>query len=179
MKIDPINGKVTFPNGCSIGSDCTQDEFRGSALGADARSWDCGTLPWIHYDFKAGEIEDHDLIVRLCFYDQLLVSIDLTICLYQPDQRDWLHYSLDTEAAQKALHERILCEQFGKSSTKATRSSNRFPGKRSTLNESVVWGFKWGKVSSCHDSKGGGTFIQVRYGDRLERSAAAYRSRRK
>jgi hypothetical protein len=167
---------VTFPNGCSIGSDCTQEAFRDSAVGAGARSWNCGTLPWIHYGFDGGDIDGNDLIVSLCFYDQLLVYVEFSVSLYRADQRDWAHYSLDIEAAQKALHERILREQFGKPSIGASLLSNRFPTQHDILNQRVDWHFKWGQVSSCHDSKGGGTFVRVSYGDRMGRATAAYRS---
>lgn len=176
MKIDPQNGTVAFPNGYSIGSECTHEVFRSSPVGVGARTWDCGTLPWIHYTFDGGEIDGSDLIVSLCFYDQLLVYVEMTVSLYPPDRRDWSYYSLDTEAAEKSLHERILKEQFGEPSIGASRLSNRFPAKQDTLNHRVDWQFKWGKVISCHDSKGGGTFVRVRYGDREERATAAYRS---
>jgi len=177
MKISAQNGTVTLPNGCTIDADCTQNAFRESVSAAGARSWDCGTLPWIYYSFQAGEVDGSDLGVTLCFYDQLLVNINLAVCLYPPDQRDWAHYSLDIEAAQKSLHERILREQFGKPSIGARLLSSLFPGKQDTLNQRVDWHFKWGEVSSCHDSKGGSTFILVRFGDRMEEATAAYLSR--
>jgi len=176
MRIDPTNGTVILPNGFSISPDCTQDAFRATAIGADARSPHGGPSLWSHYRFSGGDIDGNDLIVGLCYYDQMLVYVDLAVSLYAADRRDWSHYSLNVEAQTKELHERILEEQFGKPSIGASLLSNRFPAKQDALNQRVDWHFEWGEVSSCHDSKGGGTFVRVSYGDRSEKATAAYRS---
>lgn len=179
MKIDQANGTVRFPNGFSISPNCTRDSFRATTMGTGATSRDCGTSPWIHYQFSGGDIDGNDLIVAVCFYDRMLVYVELTVSLYAPDQRDWSHYSLDVEAAQKNLHERILETQFGKPQIGASILPARFPANQNTLNQRADWGFKWGRVSSCHDSKGGGTFVCVNYGDRMEKAMSAYRSQGK
>lgn len=176
MRIDPANGTVTLPNGFSISPDCTQDAFRATALGAASRPHG-GAGPWMHYQLSGGDIDGNDLIVRLCFYDQMLVYVDLTVSLYAPEQRDWSHYSLDVEAETKNLHERMLEEQLGKPSIGASLPSEPSPAEQKTLSQRLDWHFTWGEVSSCHDSKGGGTFVRVSYGNRREEAMAAYRAR--
>src|SRR5262245_52106761 len=106
MHIDQQSGTITLPNGASISSALTQNEFRTTPEFAHAQSHDCGTLPWIHYQFGGGQIAGKDLLARVCFYDQLLVDVTLAVDHYPPGPRDWSHYSLEIESETKHFHDR-------------------------------------------------------------------------
>jgi hypothetical protein len=178
MRIDSHSGTVELPNGYSVDPGLSQDGFRAGAMSPHARSEDRGTLPWIHYHFSGGRLEGRELLVSLCFYDQLLVQMSITADLYPPGPRDWSNYSLDVEAATKAFHDRILEATVGE----PTRSEHLFgidlPATQATLARPLAWDFPWGRVTSGHDSRGGGTYITVSYGNRHEEASTAYRRAR-
>ena len=175
MFIDPTNGTVTLPIGFVIDADLTQDAFRSTRLGTTARDWDCGTLPFMHYSFSGGTVEEHELLASLCFYDQDLLKLSLTVNLYPPEhQGDWAHYSLQVEAETKVLHERILTRVLGKPTSQLSLSNSK-PQEFAVLDCAIWWTYRWGTIGSHYDSKGGGTFIAIKYGDREEKANAAYR----
>lgn len=174
MFIDPATGRVTLPNDFVIGPDLTQEAFRSTPVGSTARSRDSGTLPFIHYSFSSGNVEERELLASLCFYDQVLLTLHLTVNLYSPKElADWSHYSVEVEAETKVLHERLLSRLLGKS-TICDLYSHSPPARLAALDYPEVWNYRWGTIGSYHDSKGGGTFIAVKYGDREEKANAEY-----
>jgi hypothetical protein len=177
MQIDRDNGTVRFPNGLEISPALTQDVFRALPTGSKARSQDYGTLPWIHYHLSGGQIDGKELFVSLCFYDQLLVFVSISADLYPPGPKDWSNYSLEVEAATKQFHDRLLEQLLGNPSKGASFLLGRLPAVKETLERTLRWDFAWGSVFSSHDSKGGGTDITVRYGNRLEEANKAYQRR--
>jgi len=173
--IDPTDGALALPNGNTISPTLTQTEFREGPVFQAASPHDYGTHPWIHFNFKGGLVEGKPLLVSLCYYDQLLVMVSLTVNLYPPGPADWSNYSLEVEAATKTFHDQLLVGQFGKPTHTVDMSPGHLKAAQATLARSNEWRFNWGSVFSGHDSKGGGTSIVVRYGDRLEEANAAYR----
>lgn len=178
MQIDRDNGTVRLFNGLEIDPAMTQDAFRALPAGRDAQPRDYGTHPWIHYQLSGGRIDDHDLIVSLCFYDQMLVYVNMSVDLYPPGPKDWSNYSLDVEAATKQFHDRLLAGMLGEPSTSAAFLPGGMLDAKETLGQPLRWDFAWGAVSSYHDSKGGGTFMTVSYGNRRQEASEAYRQRR-
>ena len=176
MHIDAHDGTVSLPNGLRIGPGLSQDSFRGSPAFAGARGQDYGTLPWIHYHLSAGQVDGKDLLVSLCFYDLMLVEVSMTVDLYPPGPKDWSGYSLAVEAQTKQFHDRLLAEMFGDRSRAIRMFPSGLPKLEATLDKPLYWKFPWGIVSSYHDSKGGGTYITVGYGNRNEEANKAYHS---
>ena len=177
MKIDSQTGAIELPNGLSIDAALTQDEFRGLPVFALSQAHDYGTAPWIHYSFSGGFLEGNEVLASLCFFDQMLVHTSLTVDLYPPGPKDWSRYSLDVEAQTKDFHDRLLKQMFGKPTRITSLKFRRLPPGQQTLDQPRSWNFSWGGVSSCHDSKGGGTSVIVRYGDRQEKANWAYNRR--
>lgn len=178
MNIDQNDGTVSLPNGFSVSPSLTQDAFQQASVFRTARAQDCGTPPWIHYHFTGGRIDDRELLVSLCFYDQILVEVRLTASLYAANAT-WADYSLDIEAATKDYHERMLERMFGQSTRSNRDSVKHSSSSQSILAHPVVWQFRWGEVASRHDSRGGATFISIEYGDRKEDACKAYLSGRR
>src|SRR5688572_25318733 len=103
MYIDRYTGIVTLPNSYTLGPSLSHEGFRASDVFAHARS--NGTSPWLQYRFSGGHIEGNELLVSLDFYDQMIVSINISADLYPPGVKDWSNYSLDVEAAIKDFHD--------------------------------------------------------------------------
>jgi hypothetical protein len=177
MQIDREDGTVRLPNGLEVGPALTQAAFRALPASQNARSEDYGTLPWIHYHLSGGQIDGKDLLVSLCFYDQMLVNVSVTADLYPPGPKDWSKYSLEVEAATKQFHDGLLKRIFGNPSKGGSFLFRRLPERKETLEWPLRWDFSWGSVFSYHDSKGGGTYITVGYGNRKEDASNAYRRR--
>jgi len=175
MLIDPSDGTVTLPAGCSISPLLSQDVFRKHSVFPRARSRDFGTLPWIHYHFSGGVIEGKELLASLCFYDQVLVYVSLAADFNPPGAKDWSSYSLDVEAAAKQFHDRLLEQEIGKPTRRDRLSVGNLPASQTTLACPLTWKFPWGRVCSGHDFKGGGTFITISFGNRQEEANRAYR----
>ena len=174
MHIDRHDGAVGLPNGIRIDPAVSQEQFRNGPASAFARSEDYGTLPWIHYRLRGGEMDGKELLVSLCFYDEMLVEVSMTVDLYPPGAKDWSSYSLAVEAETKRAHDHLLAEMFGDSSRADRLFSSGLAEPDATLQRPLHWTFPWGLVSSVHDSKGGGTFITVNYGNRKEEANKAY-----
>jgi hypothetical protein len=177
MEIDRQDGSVRLPNGFAFGAGLTQDDFRASAAFQVAKTQNYGTLPWIHYSFPGGAIDSRAVLVSLCFYDQMLVSVDLAADLYPPGPKSWDTYSLEIEAATKDFHDRLLKYLFAGS----TRGKN-FHGGELSKDEAILqrpanWSFPWGTVCSSHDSKGGGTSITISYGNRHAEAVQMFKRR--
>lgn len=175
MQIDRENGTVRLPSGLEIGPALTQDAFCALPGSGSARKHDHGKLPWIHYRLSGGEVDGKELLASLCFYDQLLVYVSISANLYPPGPNDWSDYSLDVESETKRFHDRLLEEILGSPSDGGSWS--RLPGGQGTLERPLGWRFPWGRVSSSHDSRGGGTYITISYGNRHEEANNAYRRR--
>jgi len=177
MTINPQTGTVTLPNGQRVGPELTREEFRSGPLNKDARTTDCGTMLFQHCRFEAGLVEDHPLLANACFFEETLLYLDMTVSLYPPGATDWSSYSLDTEAAIKSLHDRLLTEQLGEPSGILRVPVAYSTPAQASLAHALRWDFDWGQVWSSHDPKGGGTSMCVRYGNRLEEAHKAYRLR--
>jgi len=177
MHIDPNDGTVTLPNGYVIGPSLTQEAFLIGEMADQAEAQDFGTLPWIHYSFAGGRVERNDLLVSLCFYDQMLIDVTLNVDLYPPEASGWEDYSLDVEAAAKTIHDRLLEASLGKPSESKRLPGGSFSKTQATLETPHVWNFEWGEASSSHDVRGGSTLIIVRDGDRHTQAVKAYQKR--
>jgi hypothetical protein len=175
MLFNRENGTVRFPNGLTIGSALTQEAFLASPASRNARSQDYGTLPWIHYHLSGGQLEGRELLVSLCFFDQILVHLSVTANFYPSGLKDWSNYSLDVEATTKQFHDRLLEQMLSKPSKGGTFIFRRLPDRQHTLERPLCWRLPWGTVSSFHDPKGGGTYIGVSYGNRRKEAQSAWR----
>lgn len=178
FEIDEQTGAVRLPNGLHITDALTKDAFLADPIAANARDEDYGTLPWVHYHLAGGEVEGKPLRVSLCFYDQLLVYVSITADLYPPGPKDWSNYSLQVEAATKLFHEKLLHPMFKQRPEGAGLFGSGSPSEKDTLNRPLGWQFAWGTVGSYHDSRGGGTYIHVGYGNRKEECNRAYMKRK-
>lgn len=174
MKIDPQTGMIRLPSGFDVSVDLTQDAFRALPVFGQSETHSHGTPPWIHYTLSGGQLDSYDVLVSLCFYDQMLVDASMTVDLYPPGPKDWSRYSLDVEADMKNYHDDLLTRMFGKPSHVYDLPNNGLPPRQQTLARTLHWNFPWGCAFSCHDFRGGGTFIFVRYGDRKEQAERAY-----
>jgi hypothetical protein len=177
MNIDQMNGTIDLPCGLSIGPDLSQDGFRKSPFFLAARSDAYGTMLSFHYHFSGGRLDGKEFLTNLCFYDQLLIRMDLTADCYPPGPRplDWSTYSLEVEAATKRFHDDLLERILGRPSKIINGGVQPpLPDSQATLGRLYSWQFSWGRVSSYHDSRGGGTYITVRYGNRREKANRAY-----
>ncbi len=172
--IDPNDGTIHLPSGESLDSDLTQDAFRAASALAGANDRNYGTLPWIHYEFSGGQVDGHNLFVSICFYDQLLVYVSITVDLYPHGCTDWSSYSLDTETEIKILHDGLLKKMFD-SKPKKLPAVKMQDKKHAPLGRAIFWNLKWGSAGSYHDSKGGGTYIVIEYDNRKEKCQRAYR----
>jgi hypothetical protein len=181
--IEQDNGTVKLPNDFVIDADLTQDQLRQSALMKDARAFDCGTLPFIHFDIDAGEIQNKPVLGRLSFYDQLLLSIDLTVDLYPVDQHGWEYYSLDVEKQTKRLHEQILVDMLDsptpqmKLSQFMNKISDKLLNHDRAWEKPMCWNYVWGTVGSYYDSRGGSTGIIIHYAGRHEKANRDYQAK--
>jgi hypothetical protein len=173
--IDPRDGLVTLPIGCVLSVHLSQNEFRSGKWFEDAKMTDMGTQPFVYYDFSGGEVAGKKLLVRLYFYDQMLLSIELTVCFKSAEAGDCSNYPANVEVATKRFHEELLGNMFGKPTHWSKRPS-QLPPSQATLDQACMWQFAWGIVGSYHDPKGGGTFIQIKYGNRHEEANKAYRA---
>ena len=102
----------------------------------------------------------------------MLVDVRVTADLYPPGPKDWSNYSLDVEAATKQFHDRLVERTLGSPSDGG--SWRRLPEGQPTLERPIGWRFTWGRASSHHNSRGGGTYITISYGDRKEEANKAY-----
>lgn len=166
MLIDQCDGAVRIPNGVLIHPTLTQDELRASSEFAASQSLDYGTLPWSHFRLNSGEIDGKDIFVSLCFYDQVLVHVSVSVNHYPPGEWDWSQYSLEVESETKRFHDYLLEQELGPPSNVTTLPRHELSDKIATLAQRRDWKFPWGVVSSGHDFKGGGTEIVIRYRDR-------------
>jgi hypothetical protein len=143
----------------------------------EVKSEDHGTPPWIHYRFPGGALEGKNVSVSLCFHDQMLVSVDLAADLYPPGPRSWSAYSLQTEAATKDFHDRLLEYLFAGSTRERRFDVTRLSEDEAILKRPVNWPFPWGKVCSSHDPRGDSTSITVSYGNRYAEAVNADQAR--
>jgi hypothetical protein len=177
LRIGAQDGTIDLPNGLSISPSLSQDVFRASPAFANARSQDYGTMPWIHYHFPGGNSDGKELLVSLCFYDQILVYVSLCADLYPPGPKDWSNYSLAIQATTKQFHDRLLAQMLGKPTKGGSLFLGQLPKGEVTLKRPLFWRFPWGHIYSSHDLKGGGTNITISYGNRKNEAEKAYRSR--
>lgn len=177
LRIDSLTGRVTLPNGFVVDGDLTRDEFMSGPQGDEARRMGSGDVLFMHGRFNAGTIEGHPLLANGCYFENMLVYLDLSVNLYLPHATDWSSYSLDTEAAIKAFHDRLLREQLGEPTREYPLSLSSLTPAQASLEKSLEWKFPWGRVFSAHDSKGGGTSFSVQYGDRLAEANRLYHQR--
>jgi hypothetical protein len=173
LDIDPQDGTIRLPNGVVIGAGMTQDAFRAGAIFGEAQSDSHGTLPWITYRIPGGDFDGKALLISPCFYDQMLVSVDLTADLYPPGPKSWSTYSDEIEAATESFHDRLLEHFFAASTRGESFDVNRLSGDKAPRKD---WSFPWGQACSTHDPRGDGTFITVSYGNRQAEAAKAYQA---
>lgn len=108
VRIDQRNGTLELPNGHVVRPSLSKDEFLRSEMSQQARAQEYGTPPWIHFRFAGGTVGGRELLVSLCFYDQVLVCVIVAADLYPPGPKDWSRYSLEIEADIKRFHDSIL-----------------------------------------------------------------------
>jgi hypothetical protein len=171
--IDPENGFVRLPDGKLISSALTLDTFQADGVFAQDRTCSNGA-PWWGYRFPGGRIDGKELLAAVQFYDQLLLSVDLTVNHYAPDQKT---VSEKVEAAAKDFHDRLLERSLGRHS-KTVLSPSSFPDRHPTLDRSLEWAFPWGTVSSIFVGQSCSSLMMVRYGKRWEEAHALDRRRR-
>lgn len=177
FQIHPDTGQIDLPNGLTIPPSLTLDDFCHDPAYAQAQCRNQGTSAWSHHHLPGGPIDGHELLAVLCFYDQMLVNVDLTADLYPPGPKDWSRYSLDIEAAAKQFHDRLLEQMFGPPTHREHIFPGSLPRTQSALEIPLRWDFSWGQIFSSHDFNGGGTSIILRYADRTEQANRLHQER--
>lgn len=177
LRIDPLTGRVSLPNGSLVGPELAREEFMSGPHGDEARKMGSGDVLFMHGRFSAGTIDGHPLLANACYFEDMLVYLDLSVNLYPPHATDWSSYSLDIEAAIKSFHDRLLREQLGEPTRAYPLSLSYLTPAQASLEKSLEWKFPWGRVFSAHDTKGGGTSFSVQYGDRLAEANRLYHQR--
>ena len=180
LEISKRDGMVELPNGELIRSDLSHDEFRTSSIYLNCRTLhaDEGVT---EYQFGAGEVHEKRWRARLCFFNQLLLHLDLRANLYPADwnlrERD-----LDVEVETKAFHEHILNQMLGAplitddlEKFRAYELSGHFLG----LAQQATWRFPWGIVTSKHSFSEGSTSMRITYATRPQRAMRKFVKRRK
>jgi len=173
IDINRDNGAILLPNQYSLSPSLTRESFQNSEMFSHAQSRNPGTISWMHYSFSGGKVSGRDLLVRLCFYDQILVSADMTVDMYPPGPKDWSDYSLDVEAETKKFHDNLLEKILGRPAASDFLPNINLAAGQECLCRPLKWIFPWGIVRSSHDFKGGGTYMMVSYGNRFEEGAKA------
>jgi hypothetical protein len=174
IEINADNGTIILPNEYLVSPSLTQEAFRNGEMFSHAQSRTAGTPPWIHYSFSGGSVTKRNLLVSLCFYEQMIVSMNMTVDFYPPGPKDWSDYSLDVETATKQFHDALLEEILGKPTESDRLAGIDLDLAHETLAKPLKWDFPWGIVRSSYDFKGGGTFIIVSYGNRQEEATQEY-----
>lgn len=177
MLIDKKNGDVLLSNGFKIHADLTQSSFKNTPYFEKATAEDHGTLPFIHYHMNGASLEHKPIHVSLCFYGEILLEVSISASLYPPDSKSWKDYSLDIEAQIKDFHDEQLKEILGKPHKKYGLRGKKWPRHQKSLKYSYEYTYHWGRVFSCHDERGGGTYIFVSYGNRKQEAKEDYRRR--
>src|SRR5580698_2313274 len=108
IDISRQDGTIHLPNGFMIDAGLTKDAFRASPIFDALKRQDGGAPGWIQYHIFGGAIDGRDCTVSLSFYNQMLISVSLMADLYPPGPKSWDTYSLETEAATKDFHDRLL-----------------------------------------------------------------------
>jgi hypothetical protein len=170
--IDPENGCVHLPSGGVISPDLTLDTFEADSSFAKDKTISSG-VPWWGYGFSGGLIDGREFLVSIHFYNQLLLSVDLTVSHYPPDA---IHVSEKIEAAAKDFHDRLLEQLLGQPS-KTTVAPSSFTDTYPTLNRSLEWVFPWGSVASIFIGQSCSSLMLVRYGNRFEEADELDRQR--
>jgi len=176
LSINPATGELALPIGASISPDTTRDAFASDPVFAGARNAG-GAPPYLTLSFDAGELDHRPLLARVTFYEQTLLSISLTIDVYEKGAT-WDDYSFESEAGTKLLHEALLTRLLGEPTHRDHRFAFGKSKAEAILAQPVTWEFEWGRAVSSHDSKGGGTYITLAFGDRMNEARRAYDTRR-
>jgi hypothetical protein len=174
IEINADDGTIILPNEYSISPSLTQETFRNSEIFGNAQSRTSGTPGWIYYSFSGGSLSGRNLLVSICFYEQMIVSMNMTVDFYPPGSKDWSDYSLDVETATKQCHDALLEEILGKPTESDRLAGVDLDAAHESLVRPLKWDFPWGVVRSSYDFKGGGTYIIVSYGNRQEEATKAY-----
>jgi hypothetical protein len=111
-----------------------------------------------------GLVDGKALLSSVHFYDQLLLSVDLTVSHYPLDIKQ---LSEKIEAAAKDFHDRLLERLLGPPS-RIIDSPSSFPKNYPALDRSLEWSFPWGTVSSVFVGQSCSSPMLVRYGNRGE-----------
>ncbi len=171
--IDLETGRVRLPCGFEFDGGLTQRELNASAFGQSARKFDCGSLPFMHYDIDPGMLEGLRMFGRLSFYAETLLSASVLVSFNKPGAT-WDDYSLALEAKAKAFHDAYLERLLGRPHSVHRLGISQLAAEEAVLDTSIGYDFAWGRVFSYHDTRAGDTSIAIRYGDRLEKANAAY-----
>lgn len=172
--IDRDTGRVLLPCGFEFDGRLTQAELAASAFGQVARRFDCGTLPFMHYDVDPGVLEGLRMYGRMSFYGETLLNASVQVTYNKPGAT-WDDYSEELEAKAKQFHDAWLDRLFGPPHTVERLGSRTASPVEAALHTFIGYTFAWGRVDSCHDPRGGDTSIVIGYGDRRERAYEAFR----
>lgn len=172
LHVSATDGRIELPNGGVIGAVLTPPLLASSPALRDAREWDAGTRPFMHYDLRnAGTHDGRPVLARLSFHEALLLRVHVTVSHYPPEAKGWESYSLEIESAAKACHDE-LCRGWFDGLARAKRVGSSDPNG---VGPALEWSFDWGTVGSYHDDRGGDTFIGIAYGNRLAEAQRRYR----
>jgi len=175
MFIDKDTGTIKLPNGLVITTELNKSGFEDSTYFSQATPYDYGTMPFQWYRLEGGQLDGHILNVNICFYSEVLVDFRVSANFYKPNSRTWEDFSLETEGQSKTFHDELLQKILGSPHKKISLPSGK---NRSVLDYRLDYRYKWGIVWSVHDSRGGSTYIGVRYGSRLKDAQENYRAKR-
>ncbi len=175
MFIDKNTGTIEFPNGLAITTELDKAGFENSAYFGRATPYDHGTLPFQWYSLDGGQVDGRILGVRICFYSNLLVSVEANASFYQPSQEKWENFSFEIESQAKAFHDELLRNQLGKPHKRISRPVGQ---NQPVLDYCIEYRYKWGTVWSGYDERGGSSSIIIGYGSRLKDAQDHYRMKK-
>jgi hypothetical protein len=172
--IDHKTGIVHLPNDRTISPDLTLEAFEADPAFAEGRTVTSG-VPWWSYAIPEGRIDGKELLASVHFYDHTLLSVELAVNHYAPEQKS---VSVKVEADAKDFHDRLLVQTLGPSTgTIVTPSSS--PDRHPILDRFPEWSYPWGTVSSIFIGQSCSSIILVRYGNRWDEAHRLDKERRK
>ncbi|MBN1428685.1 MAG: hypothetical protein JXB07_09880 [Anaerolineae bacterium] len=175
MLIDQSTGTINFPNGLVVTTELDKRGFENSASFGRATPYDHGTLPFQWFELEGGQVDGQILGVRICFYSDLLVIVNVGTSFYQPNQGKWDNFSFEVESKTKSFHDQLLRNQLGEPHKTISRPVGQ---NQPALDYCIEYHYGWGTVWSGYDGRAGSSSIVIGYGSRLKDAQDHYRMKK-
>ena len=174
--IQSADGTVTLPSGQAIGASLMHRTFKETGLYEISRTL-TGDAGYTHYLFSAGTMDSKPWTAVVRFFNELLVNVDLSVNLYDPDKWVGKQFDLDVEAETKRYQERLLIACLGSPEVSSIPQAHakELSDQQRLLAVPVTWKYRWGHVLSSHDFNRNSTWIRVTYSSRTEKKFARFK----